>query len=150
MKKDQKVQLDFIIKSNIKKRKEIADYNKFLRLFKEKEIEKRFLVGSSLIMFLIKTLEELKIIRNILRREFEIWEDELSSVQCWYNEIKEDYEITFCWIGKFLPIRIQLECYQKDMPEELKNLKPGCKFKETIAKMKAYESRNLSYVCDTK
>ena len=141
--------LNFAIKDNIKKRKEMVEYNNFLRLVRKKEIEKSFFIGISLIIFQIKTLEELKKVREILRREFVIWEDELSLVECWYSNWKEDYEITFTWKGKYLPIHIQLECFQKNMSEELKNLKPGCSFIETIEKVGARELKNLNYVCST-
>jgi len=141
------------ISTGIKKRKELSDFNSFLRLFRTKKIEINFGLFASIVYFDIESLEELKNVRKMLRREFGIWEDSLHDVDCWYSISYGDYWVRFKWLGKRFPIRIDLEILYKELPEELKSLKEGCNFIETITPMKAQgakESKVLSYVCDTK
>jgi len=141
------------ISAGIKKRIELGDFNSFLRLLRTKEIKVNFDVYSMIVCFSIENLEDLKNIRNMLRREFITWEDSLYAVDCWYSVSHDDYWVTFKWLGKHLPIRIDLETLYKELPEELKSLKEGCSFIETTTPIEAQgakESKLLSYVCDTK
>lgn len=153
MKRKQRRQIKEGIDLGIKKRKELAEFNSFLKCFRTKEIEINFGLFNALIYFSIGTLKELKDVRKMLRREFGTWEDELEAVDCWHSITYNDYFVIFKWLGKHLPIRIDLETRYKDLPEELKSIKEGCRFKETITPIEAQgakESKVLSYICETK
>lgn len=153
MKRKTRRQIREVIKRGIRKRKELAEFNSFLKLLRTKEIEMEFGIFCTVIVFNIENLNELKKIRKILRREFETWEDILISVDCWYSGMSKDYWVTFNWKGKYLPIQICFQSLYKNLPEELKNLKKGCKFLETITPIEAQgatESKSLSYICETK
>lgn len=142
--------IDLYIKTGIRERKKILEFNKFLKEFIKIDIDRDFTILARTILFGIDTIEELKELRKELRGQFNSWQDKLENVDAYWSEYKKDYRITFTWRCKYdhIYIRIDLDTYYKELPEELKHVKEGCKFVEKITPVPSGESKRLSYVCN--
>ncbi|KKN59477.1 hypothetical protein LCGC14_0541890 [marine sediment metagenome] len=149
MNKEQKEKIESKIKENIFKRKQILEFNNFLEYFKEKEFKEDFMTLIETIRFPINTVEKLHQLRKELKEQLGIWNDELKDINSYWSSFNKDYQLTFIWEGEFAPISIELQVLYGKIPEELKSLKDGCSFEETIIPVDKGEVKTLTYRCKT-
>ncbi len=149
MNEKQKEKIKLRIEENILRRKEILEFNKFLEYFKEKEFKEDFITLIGTVRFSVNTTEELHRLRKKLKEQLGTWNDELKDVSSYWSSFYKDYQITFIWKGKVAPISIELQILYGQRPEELKSLKDGCSFQETIIPVDKGELKTLTYRCKT-
>ncbi len=149
MNKEQKEKIRLKIEENIIRRKHILQFNKFLEYFEEKTFKKPFDISIDTLSFSINTLQALHQLRKELKEQLGTWNDELKNVSSWWSTLSKDYYVTFIWKGKVAPICIKFETLYKNIPEELKALKDGCSFEETIIPVDKGEVKTLTYRCKT-
>lgn len=142
--------IDLYIKTGIRERKKILEFNKFLKEFIKIDIDRDFAILTRTVLFDIETIEELKELRKELKGQFNGWQDKLENVEAYWSGWKKDYRVTFTWLCKqsHVFIRIDLNTYYKELSEELKHVKKGCGFEEKITPIPSGESKRLSYVCN--
>ncbi len=147
MNKEQKEKIKLKIRENILRRKEILWFNKFLEHFEKKCFYQDFAILIETIRFSVNTSEELRKLRKELKEQLDTWNDELKDISSYWSSFHKDYQITFIWKGRVAPISIELQVLYGKLPEELKSLKDGCSFEETIIPVDKGEVKTLTYRC---
>jgi len=152
MDKKKRNEINKVKREIVKQRRVLMQNSKVLNEFKKFEFSKkfRFALSVSYIYIYINIYEDLHELRNELRKNFGSWKDSCSSINSFWSDFAKDYKITYYWKGQYkeLPITISLEVLYQKIPEELKSLREGCKFKEIVNTItEEVTTRKLEYVC---
>jgi len=152
MNREKRIRINKVRREIVKQRKLLLHNSKVLNEFKKFEFSKKFRISlnPTYIYIFIDKYEDLHELRNELRKNFGSWEDSCNNISSYWSDFNKDYQITYHWKGDYkeVLITISLELLYQTIPEELKSLKEGCKFKETINTIKEETTtRKLEYIC---
>jgi len=153
MSREMQIRINKLKKDIIKQRKELSYNSKILNEFKKFKFSKRFRIalGVNYIYLYIDKLEDLRTVRQELRDNFGTWKDSCSNISSYWSSVQNDYKITYHWKGDYKGIPITLclsDILYQEIPEELRSLKEGCKFKETVNTVtEEIITRTLEYIC---
>jgi len=150
MDKKKRSEINKVKREIVIQRKRLLCNSKVLNEFKKFEFSKKFRIAltATYIFIYIDTYEDLHELRNELRKNFGSWKDSCSNISSFWSDFSKDYKVTYSWKGQYkdMSVMISLELFYQKIPEELKSLREGCKFKETINREEV-TTRKLAYIC---